>query len=85
MAVQVSVYAHGVLGEASQLRKRRGWPAPAPSSGRGPWVPTGSGPVSAILPGFLPRRGFFADTSESEEDDEEAEGDEEADLATATG
>lgn len=43
---------------------------------------TGSGRASTILPGFLPRGAFFVDTSESEEDDEEAE---EADLATATG
>ena len=43
-----------------------------------------SGPVSAILPGFRLRGGFFTDTSESEED-EEAKEEEEADLATTTG
>ena len=80
MAAQASASAHGASGEASPLRKRRrGWPLAElpPTPG-----PSPTSPVNP--PGFLPRGGFFTDTSESEEEEEE-EDDDDADLATGTG
>lgn len=41
--------------------------------------------TAGTLPGFLPRGGFFTDTSESEEEEGEEEEEDGADLAAATG
>lgn len=58
---------------------------PARGAGAAGGGPGARGGRAAPLPGFLPRGGFFTDTSESEEEEEEEDAEEDAGLGTATG